>query len=184
MSVTAQHPAISRADHRTARGDLVPGDGLLHPAALLAIALLLVNDHLLKPMLPSLLTGITGKLSDLAGLLVAPLVAVAAIELAHAARGRRASPGRRFVIAVYGVISISFIAAKTTALGAAALGVVLGFGQWAGGVALAPLIGAPPPAARAVVVVDPTDLIALLSIAAALTLSLRRRSRLSAAGWQ
>ena len=40
------------------------GDGLLHPIALLAVALLLVNDHLLKAAAPGPLTG---KLSDSPG---------------------------------------------------------------------------------------------------------------------
>ncbi|MEQ9318568.1 MAG: PQQ-binding-like beta-propeller repeat protein [Polyangiaceae bacterium] len=43
----------------------------LHPAWVLALALLLVNDHILKAALPGVLTG---KLSDLAGMFVAPPV--------------------------------------------------------------------------------------------------------------
>ncbi|MFG1868945.1 hypothetical protein [Micromonospora arborensis] len=62
-------------------GPETPHDGapttlswLCHPATLLALVLLVVNDHLLKPALPGLLTG---KLSDVAGLVLAPpLVAV------------------------------------------------------------------------------------------------------------
>ncbi|MET8039975.1 hypothetical protein ABZU25_03800 [Micromonospora sp. NPDC005215] len=47
---------------------------LCHPTTVLALVLLLVNDHVLKPALPGLLTG---KLSDVAGLVLAPpLVAV------------------------------------------------------------------------------------------------------------
>ncbi|MEO3774853.1 hypothetical protein [Micromonospora sp. B9E7] len=47
---------------------------LCHPTTLLALVLLLVNDHVLKPAFPGLLTG---KLSDVAGLVLAPpLVAV------------------------------------------------------------------------------------------------------------
>jgi hypothetical protein len=40
-----------------------------HPVTLLSLVLLLVNDHLLKDAYPGLATG---KLSDLAGLVVAP----------------------------------------------------------------------------------------------------------------
>ncbi|MET8306532.1 hypothetical protein [Micromonospora sp. NPDC005173] len=62
-------------------GPETPHDGaptalawLCHPATLLALLVLVVNDHLLKPAFPGLLTG---KLSDVAGLLLAPpLVAV------------------------------------------------------------------------------------------------------------
>ncbi|MGW3892907.1 hypothetical protein ACWD69_29890 [Micromonospora chokoriensis] len=47
---------------------------LCHPTTLLALVLLVVNDHVLKPAFPGLLTG---KLSDVAGLVLAPpLVAV------------------------------------------------------------------------------------------------------------
>jgi len=42
---------------------------LAHPASLLALAALIVNDHVLKPVWPGVLTG---KLSDVAGLLIAP----------------------------------------------------------------------------------------------------------------
>src|SRR5919108_3596562 len=66
-----------------------PGDGLLHPLVLVALAALVVNDHLLKPTFPGV---VTGKLSDVAGLLLAPVVAVAAIELVAAAAGRDYSP--------------------------------------------------------------------------------------------
>jgi hypothetical protein len=183
VSVTAQRPAIRHHDSRMARTAPAPqpGDGLLHPVALTAVALLLLNDHLMKPMLPGLLTG---KLSDIAGLFAAPLVAVAAIELASAARGRRASPNAGWLVGIAGLIAMAFVAAKTTAAGAAMLGALLGLGQWAGGMALAPLLGAPPPPSRAAVVVDPTDLVALVSVAAALALCLRRHTALSAAGWR
>ncbi|MFJ6149530.1 hypothetical protein [Micromonospora profundi] len=62
-------------------GPETPHDGaprtlawLCHPTTLLALVVLVVNDHVLKPALPGL---VTGKLSDVAGLVLAPpLVAV------------------------------------------------------------------------------------------------------------
>ncbi|RAO06542.1 hypothetical protein [Micromonospora noduli] len=62
-------------------GSATPQDGapttlswLCHPATLFALVLLLVNDHVLKAAFPGL---VTGKLSDVAGLVLAPpLVAV------------------------------------------------------------------------------------------------------------
>ncbi|MBG6102296.1 hypothetical protein IW249_002710 [Micromonospora vinacea] len=62
-------------------GSATPQDGapitlswLCHPATVLALVLLLVNDHVLKAAHPGL---VTGKLSDVAGLVLAPpLVAV------------------------------------------------------------------------------------------------------------
>jgi len=46
---------------------------LTHPVTLMAIGLLLLNDHVLKRLVPSVLTG---KLSDIAGLLFFPMLAV------------------------------------------------------------------------------------------------------------
>jgi len=57
---------------RTVRID-VPGGLLLHPAVLAAIALFVVNDHVFKPAHPGWLTG---KLSDVAGLVFFTLAAV------------------------------------------------------------------------------------------------------------
>jgi hypothetical protein len=51
----------------------------MHPVTLIALIVLVVNDWILKPRLgPSALTG---KLSDLAGLIAAPVVLTAAIGL-------------------------------------------------------------------------------------------------------
>lgn len=55
-----------------------PGAVLAHPIALLALATWIVNDHHLKRAHGS---WITGKLSDVACLIVVPLVGIAAIEL-------------------------------------------------------------------------------------------------------
>src|SRR5262245_28812425 len=64
---------------------------LLHPLFLCALALLLVNDHLLKGagILPG---AITGKLSDLAGLIVAPVLVAALV-------GARTPPSRALALA-------------------------------------------------------------------------------------
>jgi hypothetical protein len=55
----------------TAVHEPVPGDGLLHPIVLLAIGILLINDHVLKSAWPG---AVTGKLSDIAGLVFFPLL--------------------------------------------------------------------------------------------------------------
>jgi hypothetical protein len=182
MAETARE--LIRLDHGAAREELrdpVAGDGLLHPLALAALAALVVNDHLLKPMLPGLLTG---KLSDVAGLLLAPLVVVAAIELGAAVIGRRASPHRGALIAICLIIGAGFAVVKTTAAGALALGSLLGVGQWLAASLASPVLGMPPPPAVADVAVDPTDLVALGSVLVALGVSLRRRRLLTTAGWR
>ena len=63
----------------------LPGDALLHPLAAAAVATLLVNDHVLKPMFA---TWWTGKLSDAAALVVVALVVQAVGELIGMPRGR------------------------------------------------------------------------------------------------
>jgi hypothetical protein len=55
-----------------------PGGTLLHPAFLLALFVLLLNDHVLKRVCPGVLTG---KLSDFAGVLLLPIFLHAVLEL-------------------------------------------------------------------------------------------------------
>ncbi len=55
-----------------------PGDGLLDPVVAIAVAVLVLNDHVAKAIWPGPVTGIA---SDVAGLIVAPLVLQAAWEI-------------------------------------------------------------------------------------------------------
>lgn len=90
---------------RALRGDgSLPLGEALHPVALAALALLVVNDWVLKPRWgPNLLTG---KLSDVAGLAAAPVVLTALVGLvlrAPRALGARVDPfltRRRLALAV------------------------------------------------------------------------------------
>ena len=68
-----------------------PGSALLHPLVLGAVALLLLNDHVFKARWPSWWTG---KLSDVAGLVMFPLVLQALWEQARAWGGRGFRPSR------------------------------------------------------------------------------------------
>jgi hypothetical protein len=86
----------------------------LHPAALAAVALLIVNDWVWKPLAPG---AITGKLSDVAGLAFAPLALSSAIGLvlAVAARaGARIDPSlsRRRMLACVVATAAVFAAVK------------------------------------------------------------------------
>jgi hypothetical protein len=63
----------------------VSGFSLAHPVSLAAIGLLVLNDQVLKPAWPGL---ITGKLSDVAGLVFFPLLVIAAVELVAGRRIR------------------------------------------------------------------------------------------------
>jgi hypothetical protein len=59
--------------------DALPIGEALHPVALAAVALLLLNDWVLKPRFRG--SFVTGKLSDIAGLVFAPVVLSAAIGM-------------------------------------------------------------------------------------------------------
>jgi hypothetical protein len=112
---------------------------LAHPITLTALVLLVVNDHLLKEAYPGV---VTGKLSDVAGLVLAPplLASLAGLTI------RR--PRADVVAAVSTVVvALGFAWAKTTAAGAAAASAA-----WS--------IVAP----GSVVLVDPTDLLALCAL--------------------
>ncbi len=105
----------------------IAGDGLLHPVVIGTILVLLVNDQVLKRAWPGV---VTGKLSDLAGLVFAPLLLVAVAELAASAAGRWRGPSRRWLSAAVAVVGLGFAAVKllpgAEALWEAGLGAV----QW------------------------------------------------------
>ena len=81
MSWAGNRPAGGTFERlrQTLRGNgTLPVGEALHPVAIAAVLLLVVNDWVLKPRWPG---AVTGKLSDLAGLIFAPLVLSAAIGL-------------------------------------------------------------------------------------------------------
>jgi hypothetical protein len=80
---------------------------LCHPFSLASIALLLLNDHLLKRLAPSLLTG---KLSDFAGLFFFPLLLGAVLGLLLA--GLRSAPRLAPRLAFFLIFAV-FAAIKT-----------------------------------------------------------------------
>jgi hypothetical protein len=81
-----------------------------HPSTVVALALLVINDHLLKAASPG---WVTGKLSDLAGLVLAPpLLAVLAVLVAPRLPARRA--GRVAMVTV----AVGFAAIKASPYGA------------------------------------------------------------------
>jgi hypothetical protein len=128
---------------------------LCHPLSLGALALLLANDHLFKGagVLPGWLTG---KLSDVAGLFVFPLLLVAVARLVLGALGLGRHSDRRGIIDG---------AALATLVGFAALKLSASLNQ-----ALTDVWG--------VNLMDPTDLIALPAVACAwLLATTMRRAR-------
>jgi hypothetical protein len=152
----------------------IAGDGLLHPVVIGAIVVLLVNDHVLKRAWPGVLTG---KLSDLAGLAFAPLLLVAAAELAASSLGRSRAPGARWLGAAVAAVGLGFAAVKlipaAEGLWEAALGVV----QWPASALGDVLAGRPLPPIRPVAsTADATDLVALPAVWLAHVIGLGRIS--------
>ncbi|MCX4745182.1 hypothetical protein OG455_06550 [Kitasatospora sp. NBC_01287] len=123
-----------------------------HPGTVLAALLLVVNDHLLKRAAPGL---ITGKLSDGAGLLVAP--PLLALALAPLVARRHAD---RLAAAALTLTGLGFTLVKCTATGAA-----LASQAWS-------VVGGPSTVLR-----DPTDLAALPGLGLAWWLWTRARAR-------
>jgi hypothetical protein len=124
---------VSRSRERAPAGRL---SALRHPLFLGALALLLVNDHVLKgtKVLPGVLTG---KLSDFAGMIVAPVLAAA---LVHARSNRSRA-------AAFAAAALPFVAIKLSATAA----------SWM--IAAGALVGL-----KLRVWQDPTDLVALVSL--------------------
>lgn len=140
---------------RTAR------QALTHPIALAAIAVLVINDHVLKAVMPGVLTG---KLSDVAGMVFFPLVLAAALEWL----GVRS---RHLVASTAIATGVGFAAIKTIPLAGEAYRVGLGALQWPFRVAKAFVIDAPIPGLAEVrLTMDPTDLIAVPAVLVAVWL--------------
>lgn len=150
------------------RSSVRPGewlDALLHPVPLVMLVLLLVNDHFLKVEYSGWLTG---KLSDVAGLVLLPFVLLALADLAAMASPRIPAPGRRAVVASVLLTAAIFTAMQATPLGADAFRWGLAAAQWPFH-AMAPLFrGDPiPPLYPVLLTPDPSDLLALPAAAVA-----------------
>ncbi|MBD3927027.1 hypothetical protein IEZ26_20570 [Nocardioides cavernae] len=127
---------------------------LAHPGSVLALVVLVLNDHVLKQAWPG---WVTGKLSDVAGLVVAPLLLGALLTLLRVPRA---------VPAALAATGVGFVFCKTSAVGAAATSAV-----WS-------LFGTP-----TIIRADVTDLVALPAICAAWAIH-RRTARSDGAGWR
>lgn len=144
-----------------------PSVPLLHPVALAAIALLLINDHLLKRAVPGV---VTGKLSDFAGLVFFPLFLASLCELVLGPRAR----ARALVLGAVVVTGVVFAWVKTSVLGAEVYRVGLGALQWPFGALLALARGdALPGLWRVAFARDATDLVALPALAVPCWITLR-----------
>jgi len=149
----------------------VPADGMLHPVALAAVGVLVLNDHALKGagVVPGM---VTGKLSDFAGLAFFPLLLVAGVELLRAALGRPWGPAGADVVAAVLLTGIVFACIQLDPTAAELYRRVWGGLRWA----LFDLGWWPPgaPARPVRHVMDPTDLVALTALLVPLGLGLQR----------
>lgn len=108
----------------------MPVGEALHPVALAAVALLVINDWLLKPRWHN---WVIGKLSDVGGLVFAPLVLSAMFGLVlHAAArlGARVDPSlsARRLVACCAATAAGFAAVKLCAPAREALSALIGHG--------------------------------------------------------
>src|SRR5215510_679802 len=126
---------------------------LTHPVTAIAVVVLLVNDHLLKAAWPG---PVTGKLSDVAGMLVAPPLIALALVLAGV---RGPAP------AVAGLVTTGALFTLMKTNGYAAQLAESVWSSFAG---------------PSRVVVDPTDLLALPALAAAWWVFRRTAGRVAA----
>jgi hypothetical protein len=166
---TALDSLAAAGSHAPATGRLVaaavPADALLHPAALLALAALIVNDHWLKAAWPGL---VTGKLSDLAGLIVFPLFLVGAVEVGQWLAGRWHGPDRRLLLWCTIATSAVFALAKTVPAANLLYEQSWGFLQCVPAGIGAAVSGSVSPAPWSVrLVADATDLLCLPAVALA-----------------
>jgi len=142
------------------RSDDVPGAALLHPVALAALALWILNDHLLKGVWGNALTG---KLSDIAGLIVCPLLVTASVELARP--GLSANGQRRVLLGAAVFFAALMAAIKLCEPAADGYRLLLGAAQWPLRATISALSGhAAVPLTPVQLTMDPTDLISLPAV--------------------
>ena len=152
-----------------------PGDGLLHPVAIGALVVLIVNDQILKAAWPGPLTGI---LSDVAGLVAAPIVAQAMWEVGAWGLGRWTGPSRRVLAAAIALVGVAFTLVQLWPPATQAFRVGLGWLQWPFALVAALLSGdALPPPDPVVAVGDVEDLLALPALAVSWWVGRSRRPR-------
>jgi len=157
-----------------------PASGFLRPLPLVALLLLALNDHVLKGSgAPGWLTG---KLSDVAGMIFFPLLLQAAWELLRARLGGPWGPSRRVLIgcavataAVFGSIQVMPAAGEAYRWGLGAL-------QWPVRAVVQLLHGRPVPSVLPVQLTpDPSDLLTVPFVLVSLAAGWRR-SRASLSG--
>jgi hypothetical protein len=149
-----------------------PGGALLHPIALLCIAALILNDHMLKHEVGGWWTG---KLSDFAGLVFFPLLVHAGWEYIATWTGRSRAGSRRVLIGCLVVTAVGFSIIQLWDPAGDAYRAGLAAVQWPYHAVVAVISGDPTPSVgRVHLTQDPTDLIALPALGVAAWLGWNR----------
>lgn len=152
-----------------------PGDLLLAWPILLSLVILVVNDHLLKGVGPSPLTGI---LSGVAGLVLMPAVLVAGTEVAGSIRHRPWHPTLMPMVAAGLAVGAAYGAVELLPAGAELYRWTWGALQWPVAALIATAAGQPAPGIVPVLAVaDPLDLLALPALAVPFAVQARRAER-------
>jgi hypothetical protein len=100
---------------------------MTHPIVLAAVALLALNDHWWKAAAPGV---VTGKVSDVAGMIFFPIFLQAALEVVAARGGRPWSPSQRTLAGCALATGVVFALVKLCAPANVAYAVTLGVLQW------------------------------------------------------
>ena len=157
-----------------------PGSGLLDPVVVIALVGLLLNDHLLKAASAGTSwTLLTGKLSDVCGVLFLPVLIVAGVELVGGWRGRYRGPSVALAVAVAAFVAVFFALMKTIDVVGDVYAWSLGAVQWPLRAMVALLSSQALPSVVSVRhVVDPTDTVAVPAAAWVIG-----QARVRAASW-
>ena len=131
---------------------------VLHPTFVAAAGVLALNDHVLKWAYG---TWSTGKLSDVAGVLLLPLLLVGLARAVPAARRPAGRPPHAVDVAAIAVTAVGFTLVKTVPVVDRAYEVAVGSIRWVARSALAPWIGEPAVWRPIIVTPDPTALLVL-----------------------
>jgi hypothetical protein len=161
--------APARAVETRPPGSDVPGALLLHPVVPAAIAVFLINDHVLKAAYHG---SLTGKLSDVAGLIFFPVLAAAIAEFVIPAARRHPAAALGLAVVLTGLLFVAMLLVPAVGDGYRWF---FGFAQWPFRVAGALLTVTPPPGVTPVFfAADPTDLITLPALLVPLAIGTKR----------
>jgi hypothetical protein len=141
---------------------------------LFALAVLVLNDQVFKAAWPGF---VTGKLSDIAGLIVAPLALQAVWEVVTWASGRWHGPSEQALVLAIILVGVGFVAVQVWPPATDAYRWALGAAQWPVRAIGSLLAGVPAGGVVPVsVTADAEDLLALPALAITWLVGRRRRA--------